>query len=132
MAKKSATKKKPASISPLNTDGAPEFMREIPVELSTEELEKKSDRLVDAELKLEAQIADKKAVVSEHNQGIKDTRETIAALVAQLKARTEVRPVRCFERRDYAQNKVDIVRTDTGAVVESRAMTLDDRQGELV
>lgn len=131
MAKKSPGKK-PKATSALNTEGAPEFARELPVDLTVEELAKKSDKLVNAELRLESQKAEKKAVVSEHNKSIKDTSEEIAALVAQLKAKTELRSVKCFERRDFATNKVDVIRCDNGQVVESRAMSLEDRQQELV
>jgi hypothetical protein len=40
----------------------------------------------------------------------------------------EFRMVECIEERDYERMMIHVIRTDCGAIVRSRAMTMDERQ----
>lgn len=125
-------KPKPSAAGEHNPDNAPEFLREVPVDLSAAEIAAKSQELVDFELKLEVQVSDKKSAVADLNAGIKGTKESIAGLVAQLTTKKETRSVKCFERANFSQNLVQVVRADNGVIVETRPMTMADRQEELI
>ncbi len=114
--------------SEFNTENAAEFSRELPVALSPEVIEKKNNALVKAEVHLEKAVGEKKDVVAGCNVEIKEIKEKISTLVAQLDTKTEGKPVKCFTRSDFTKNLVEVVRTDNGEVVESRTMTSDDRQ----
>ena len=48
-----------------------------------------------------------------------------------LESGTESRPVRCEEIVNEAADRVDIVRTDTGDVVDHRPITMKERQHEM-
>lgn len=111
-----------------NKDGHPEFARELLCPLEPAQLGKKTDQLVDAEMNLTAKQDEKNAAVSAWNKDIKDIRTTIKTLVSELDSKKELRTVKCFDTPDFKKNKIDTVRTDTGVVVETRAMTAEDRQ----
>lgn len=123
MARKSRKKS-----SPHNKDGHPEFARELLCPLEPAQLEKKTDQLVGAEITLTAKQDEKNAAVSAWNKDIKDVRTTIKTLVSELDSKKELRTVKCFDNPDFKKNKIDTVRTDTGVVVETRAMAAEDRQ----
>lgn len=61
---------------------------------------------------------------------IKPLNERIAALKTEIDEGEE-RRVECEELRDFATNTVRIVRLDTGEQIETRALTVDERQQEL-
>lgn len=111
-----------------NKNGQPEFARELLVPLEDKELIKKGDQLVNAEMSLTALQDEKNAAVAGWNKGIKEVRTEIKTLVSELDSKKQLRTVKCFDNPDYKQNKIDTVRTDTGDVVETRAMTAEDRQ----
>lgn len=65
----------------------------------------------------------------------KAAKEPITARIGELKAQVttkkEHRLVDCEESKDFKRNMVEVVRIDTGEVVDSRPMTPDERQEEL-
>lgn len=130
MANKSASKRtRIAKIKKQhNKNGEPEFARELLVPLEDKQLIKKGDQLVDAEMRMTALQDEKNAAVAGWNKDIKDVRTAIKTLVSELDSKKELRTVKCFDNADFKKNKIDTVRTDTGEVVETRAMTAEDRQ----
>lgn len=136
MAKKSPKaapkpKKSAKALTGPNPDALPEFVRDLPVKLTPDEIERKSDLLVAAEIEM-AGIQDKKAAeVAKWNGELKDVRKNIKALVAELDAKTELRSVKCVTRKDFAKNVAKIVRLDSGAVIEERALDAEERQEAL-
>ena len=56
----------------------------------------------------------------------------IHGLAKMIREKTETRMVQCQKRFVLEGNRVEVVRLDTGAVVEERAMTAEERQLRLV
>lgn len=58
-----------------------------------------------------------------------DTR--LSELGLEVRTGREYREVQCFERADYAESRVEIIRTDTGEVVRYRPLEVHERQQAL-
>jgi hypothetical protein len=65
-----------------------------------------------------------KASVAEFDSAIKTMRDSV-------RTNSEDRPIECEERHDERRGQIDIVRTDTLETIESRPMTVEERQGTL-
>ena len=59
-------------------------------------------------------------------------RENTSARAREIREGTEIRIVECSERPDYAANVVHLHRDDTGELVETRPMDMEERQAPLV
>lgn len=105
--------------------------RILPVELTDVEVQQKATNLAE---KVE-EIATTKALAKNAAANFKDRLDDLAAdasrLSREIRSRTEDRAVDCEESPDYRRGMMDIVRCDTGAVVDSRQLTYEERQQEL-
>jgi DNA polymerase II small subunit/DNA polymerase delta subunit B len=107
------------------------FERDLPVRLTREELEARGQMLalkVDERAEIEVEA---KAEAAEYKAQMGDTDKEIRRLSRIVRDKSEPRPVECFEHLNFAGNEVQIVRRDTGEVVDTRAMTDADRQRNL-
>jgi len=74
---------------------------------------------------------EKKLANESFKERIGECDEEIAKLTKQVKTGLEERPVECAEIMRWPDKMVDIVRTDTGDIVESRPMRADELQNSI-
>lgn len=109
--------------------------KELPVKLAPEDVAARAQSLANriegvAKLKLEAAETAKG-----YKDRIKDEETAIAELANVVAHKREKRAVLCTINYDTRRHSVDTVRTDTGEIVDSRAMTAEEiedaNQGKL-
>lgn len=110
---------------------AREFERTLPVQLTVPELIERGYMLAQQNDRRSDIEGDKK----EANEDFKKQLEIVGTEIWRLKRivlqKAEPRPVKCREIRDYRRAVVEVVRLDTGELVESRVMTEAERQREI-
>lgn len=114
------------------------YEKDLPVRLTATETAEKSRELANKSIRaahVETKIED---IKSEAKDQIKMLKETLAELRGQVKELAHsirkgeiVRPVLVEARVATDNSKAEIIRLDTGEVVEERPLTEDDRQMEL-
>jgi len=110
----------------------PEFFdRELPVVLTVEEKAQKGFELAKLIKCRIDRVEDKRQFLADMRDKLLRLDEKIADTETIVRTGKEQRKVRCRREMDYEANKVHIFRTDTGDVVESRAMKSSERQMEL-
>jgi hypothetical protein len=97
--------------------------RRLEVKLTEAELLKRGDDMAAAECEIEKLKEERKAL----NVSIQNAAGTRAELAHTIERGTEEQPVQCEWRPDYPKNVFRLVRLDTGAEVDTRAMTADER-----
>lgn len=105
--------------------------RKLRCHLSEDEVANRADQLAAAVLELELEKenqAEAKAAMRDKLKAMQKAREALARAVSE---RAEERDVEVDKVYRHARLQVDYVRVDTGAVVETRAMTDDERQMRL-
>lgn len=102
-------------------------VRELSCTLTESELLARGEAMADAELQIE-QLKAERAGVTEQ---IKNQRVLRRKLAGVIDSGTEKREVRCAWIEDFVHNCFHLVRQDTGEVIDTRAMTADDRQEAL-
>lgn len=70
----------------------------------------------------------KAEVAAQIKAEIEGFRNTISDLAMKISQRYEYRTVDCEIVKDFEGNRVDVVRLDNGEVIETRAMTAEERQ----
>lgn len=107
------------------------FTRPLDVKLMDGELLAKLDELA-AKLVKKEEVEDELKNVSAGYKGqIKTLRQEIHDITKAVTTKTEEREVECEERMNFTASTVEVVRLDTLEVVESRAMTLRERQRDM-
>ena len=119
-ASKAAKVKKPAS-----------FKRVLPCLLTDKEKLDIGDAIVEADDEISALEDQKKSASDGFKAKIELAEGERRELVQKLRTGMEEREVACVEKFDFERNTVEEIRTDTNARLSSRAMTPDERQGEL-
>jgi uncharacterized coiled-coil DUF342 family protein len=104
------------------------FKKDVLVGLSKDVKEKKLERIAEALGEVKETKGEMKLAMSEHRTKIRDLEKEVEALREQVATGKELRSVSVAEVKDYRANVVSIVRVDTKEVVETRAMTTDERQ----
>ena len=107
------------------------LIRWLPVPLTTEEFEAKAAELAQINLEMSDIRDAKKAAVADFNARIEERVAKVGVLAAIVDKRTEIREVDCVERVDIDRKLVDIIRADTGEVVDHRGITQRDIQQAL-
>lgn len=102
--------------------------RDLPVKLTTEQLNDRSRELVATLEAIEEETDAKKREADRRNGIIKDMESNAAKLCRTVKTGEEDQPVRCVVTFDYKDQKVIVTRDDTDALVETRSMTQDELQ----
>jgi hypothetical protein len=70
----------------------------------------------------------RKRAATDYKDNLKKLKEERDELKRDISEEAETRSVQCREEPDMSLGKVNIVRGDTGATIETRTMTVDDRQ----
>jgi hypothetical protein len=107
------------------------FVEKLPCELTRDEKLQKADQMAEhlktrAEVELEAS-----SVAGTFKRRIKELDRAIGDRAEEIRSGVEYRPVECAMRDRFRDNQVDTVRLDTGEIVRSRPMTIQERQGSL-
>lgn len=104
--------------------------RELPCKLSNSQLLEIAISKANLEAHLEELEAKFEDVKREWTTQMKDVEKRISTMSGELRTREQRRVIECYERwRDGAT--LEIVRTDTGEVIDVRVATLRDKQPNL-
>lgn len=104
------------------------MIKELRCKLTKKELDVKHSeltRVLDEQDAAEAAFGQVKA---DHKRGLKLLGERVECLRRDLRSGTEDRPVDCEEKVDERRGIVEVVRLDTGETIDSRAMSMQERQ----
>ncbi len=122
--------------APVEAPPAKPVTRTVPTtrHLRAELPHKEKSRMFDEVMDLEEQIKDTKKAKDHANEKYKDKLDSLSAkrleLVELGKEGRKV-DVLCDMIFDYTNEKITVIRKDTGETLESRTMTKDERQGTL-
>jgi hypothetical protein len=105
--------------------------KKLPVLLTEDELRERGDALAESVEKTAALAEEKKAQDAEINGKIKLSKEITRKLSRIIASKTEDREVECEITKDFERGTVTVHRCDTGEVVETRAMSPEERQEEM-
>ncbi len=103
----------------------------LPVDLTIDELEVKTQELTTAMVMLNELESEKKRSQKGYTKQIEDAEAVVNELHSIVHQRKQNLPVKCYYRFEYERGLVETVRTDTGEIVETRAMTAAERQQKL-
>lgn len=105
--------------------------RNLQCMLTDADVRERSDALAQCvKEKADLQIA-RKAVVAGFKKRIDKVIREAESLAEEIRDRSTHRPVECVWLRDELSLRMELQRTDTHETVESRPMTLKERQGKL-
>ena len=102
--------------------------RKLPVTLTRSEVLAHGETLARLEHTYEDQAQEAKDAAKAAKDALATLREKILDLVDRIERKQELRDVPCIEEPDVERQRVALVRTDTGEIVEIREMTISDRQ----
>jgi hypothetical protein len=105
--------------------------RELPVPMTDECVAVRAQELaanLNEQTAIETELA---AYGADKRKRLRELRKVSKRLATAVTDHTELAMVDCEERRLFSQNTIEIVRLDTGKVVETRAMKGDERQAEI-
>lgn len=111
-----------------NVQRSDHYERSLPVDLTDDEMLARAAEWaesVDALEVVAAELAEAKAEAKEKTTKLESR---IADLRRQVRTKRETRGVVCYDLTDYRRGCVETIRTDTGAVVSTRALRPDERQ----
>lgn len=107
------------------------FKRMLPVDLTEDERLAKGDELSKTVAEYDKVEKEKKEAAATATAKLKRLRHDISDFAITLERGTEEREVDCIERLSPMFDAVEVVRTDTHNVVETRPLDARDRQDEL-
>lgn len=104
------------------------FDKELPCDLSDDELQKHGLLLAECDVQRERARREKQVMLK--NWGAKDKEFAIqgAKLADEIKTKKQTRTVRCYEKNDDTKLEVQTFRDDLNMVIETRPMTSEERQ----
>jgi hypothetical protein len=101
------------------------------VELTEEEVRDAADRMADLFDQLKRIEEEAKSIANGYKAKTKELDAQFAQAQLLVRNKYEQRLVECVRTWNYKTCRVVTVRTDTGAIVEDRAMSADERQEKL-
>jgi len=109
-----------------------DVIRNVPVTLTQDEFEQRAAELAAVNQELEALDRNRKAAASGFKGQIEKAQGRLSKLVLIVAKRAEYRDVNCSQRINPDAKIVEIVRSDTGEIVDTRALTSQDLQDSLI
>jgi hypothetical protein len=103
-------------------------IRQFRFKLSDSEIQAKGKAILQRQRDRQRMIEDHGQVVAEVRRELKAVDDAIARMADEYEGGFEDRPIECREKVDLKRGVVSLVRQDTGEVVETRPMTLEERQ----
>lgn len=107
------------------------LIRHLPVALTPEEFDVKAAEMAQAEIELGDLTVAKSTAASDFKAKIDTVKGRLAVLAGVVDKRSEVREVECEESMNLDRKIVEIVRIDTGEIVDTRGITGADIQQAL-
>lgn len=124
----SAEPKKPADEKN-NRDAREEpFERDLRVILTTDQVAERADRLAHLMKQRDSKVELAKAAMSHAKSEIAELDATSRRLGAEVRDKACYMPTRCVRTFDYRTGRVTETRSDTGEIIDERAMTPEERQ----
>ena len=114
-----------------NINGTKRVDRELPVRISEQAAEMRSQELaglICEQTAIENELA---AFGADKRKRLRALKKDVKRLATSVRDREELAMVTCEEETVFAQNKIIVRRLDSNAIVETRAMTGEDRQLEI-
>jgi hypothetical protein len=105
--------------------------RLLPVDLTKEELHFRALRLAEISKKIDELDERKRSQNQELYRERKDLQAERMALTGVVNTKREVREVKVKEKPDFDRNCIEVIRVDTGEVVDTHPMRAVDRQAEI-
>lgn len=109
----------------------PKEMRNCKVILSTEELATRAQTLAITLRDYDVMEEEMKAKAAQSKEALKGLRVTSAILATAVRDKAEYRSVPCEWIPNFTDKLMELCRLDTGEIVDSRAMTGEELQGDL-
>ena len=107
------------------------FYEELPCALDSQEMVLKSKQLAQLLCDQSNIELEKKEANASFKEQLDDIDTKMSALALEVRTGREYREVPCTERADYQDNRVEIIRMDTGEVVRIRPLLQGERQEAL-
>lgn len=105
--------------------------RNLPCKLTDEELNFRRDKLAQLVSDLASEEQRKKDTAAHHSDRIKNFERDMFAVSIEIKDRAEYREVVVKREKDLENGVEEIIRCDTGEVVDVRALGPNERQATL-
>jgi hypothetical protein len=105
--------------------------RKLKCDVSEEEVEVRKNRLVKVDRQIDDECTQKREEISARNKVLRELRDEQKNLVSAIETGKEEREVDCFWRMNDRLHKKELVRADTGQVVDEAPQTLGDKQEDL-
>lgn len=120
-------------VVPLDTkrNANPKEVRTLPVDLTEKEISFRAQRLAEVTQKLDDLDEKRRSQNQAIYREAKDLNAERRALTKVVTTKREVREVACEQRKDFDRNCIEVVRLDTGEVVDTHPMKAADRQAEI-
>lgn len=112
------------------TSAKPQY-RQLPVQLTQEERMARAMTAAEKQGRYGEVEEHKKSVSSECGRELKELRSEIEDLQRAVRTGTERQDVQIETRRNEERRTVETVRLDTAEIVDTRPMTIEERQGKL-
>ena len=107
------------------------FVRELRVQLKTEEIAERADRAAQLLAERDSKEEEQKAATKHAKSVIESMEAELRRLSNEVRTKATYGQVQCERRYDYRLGKISEVRKDTDEVIFERAMTDTERQREL-
>lgn len=93
--------------------------RELPVKLSDEKKSRLGEELAHQLTERDLIRAEKRSAIADANERIKEIDQMVTKLTQSIETGSELREVKCLERVSPTNGSVEVVRLDTGEIVET-------------
>ena len=105
--------------------------RYLPVVLTQVELDERRDKLAQRVRDLAQAEQEAKDEAAERKEAIKAIEKEMSLIAREIREKAEIRPVEVRKEVDVVEGIEETVRTDTGKVIETRALAPHERQTKL-
>ncbi len=105
--------------------------KRLPVAVGAEIVDRAAHEMARLHTDREALKSERRETMAEFKERLASMDQRMTELADTVNKSTELRDVKCKELLYVEENRVDVVRIDSGEVVESRTATAEDRQEDL-
>jgi len=107
------------------------MLRELKVQLTTDELLRKGSEIAEIQRKKELLEDEKKSTAASYKTQIDELEGKQSEIATVLRDRGEFRKIVCRELKDFDKGVIRVIRSDTDEEIEVHPMTAADRQAKL-